>query len=394
MVDALRLDLRSAIRSLAQKPGYALLAVLTLAVGIGVNTVAFSAVNAVLFKPVRFPGSDQLGWITTQAAGNPYGQTSWPDYQDLARSTRAFEGVAAEGRLPLSMRIDGRGEQVWSLLVSSNYLTLLEARPEIGRVFTDVDRAASEIPAVLSHRFWRRRLGGGDSIAGRTLVLNGRSVSIVGVLSDSFQGPGGFYEPEVWVPLDRLDVFNLAPALQSREHGWLGLVGRLQRGVSAGHADGELKAIATRLALAHPTTNRGRSAAFAPMRDGNPEVRRIAPFAWIALSIVGIVLVIACFNVAGLMLARVSERRQLATEGTLLAGLGGIAALVLATWSADLLAAFSLPAPIPQRLHIVADARLIPIIAALVAVAGILPAQAPPQQATRPHRLRTPPSMS
>ena len=126
----------------------------------------------------------------TRAPGNPYGQSSLPDYQDLAQSTRAFESVAAEGRMPLSMLEGNRARQVWGLVISGNYLSTLRATPAIGRILTDADRTSTEVPAMVSARFWAE-LGGGTSVAGRTLTLNGRIVSIVGVLPDGFQGPGG-----------------------------------------------------------------------------------------------------------------------------------------------------------------------------------------------------------
>ena len=164
-------DLRFAFRALLARPGFSTLAVLTLAIGIGVNAVAFSALNALLFKPLRFPGVEALGWIMTRSPGNPYGLTSWPDYQDLARTARTFESIAAEGRMPLGMHdIHGgsRTRQVWALAVSGNYLSTLGATTEIGRIFTDADRSTSEIPAVVSSRFWSGQLGGGDSVAAVT----------------------------------------------------------------------------------------------------------------------------------------------------------------------------------------------------------------------------------
>ena len=117
-METLRLDLRYAIRTLARRPGFTALAVLTLAIGIGVNTIAFGALNALLFKPFRFPGAETLGWVMTRSPGNPHGSTSWPDYVELSRGVRTFEGLAAEGRLPLSMRNSGEpAEQVGDTFV-------------------------------------------------------------------------------------------------------------------------------------------------------------------------------------------------------------------------------------------------------------------------------------
>ena len=243
-MDSLLSDLRFAARALLLRPGFSALAVVTLAIGIGVNAVAFSALNALL-KPFRFPAVEALGWIMTRSPGNAHALSSLPDYEDLARSARTLDAVAAEGRMPLSFHDGTRTRQVWGLLVSGNYLTTLGAAPEIGRVFTDADRSASDVPVVVSARFWSNELGGGDTIAGRTITLNGRIASIVGVVRDGFQGPGGFYEPDVWLPLDRMQVLSLPKRLFERSQPWLTVVGRLAAGVSSAQAGAELQSIAS-----------------------------------------------------------------------------------------------------------------------------------------------------
>ena len=400
-MDSFRQDLKYAIRALLHRPWFSVLAVLTLAVGIGVNAVAYSAINALLRKPMRFPGAEQLGWIQTTGGTSPYNQTSLPDYRDLARENRTFEGIIAEARLPLSLAADGPAEQVWSLVVSANYMETMRARPIIGRTLTVSDGGSSDLAVVVSERFWKDRLNGGESIAGRALSLNGNLFSIVGVLPEGFQGPGGLYEPDLWLPLEKLPLLKLSPTLTDRQTPWLTVAGRLKDGVTEAQAQADLRGIMEQLAQAHPSTNTGRSVSFLPVMNGVPELRRIAQLAWVGLAVVGIVLLIACFNVAGLLLARAAERqreigvrtalgatrgrilRQLVVEGVLLAVVSGAAALLLAAWSADLLSAFSLPSPIPQRLHFVLDARIIGFTLTLVALAGVLPALIPALQASR-----------
>jgi predicted permease len=401
------MDLRYGVRGLLRRPGFTALAVLTLALGIGVNTVAFSAVNALIFKPFRFDGSHELGWIMTKAPGNPYGQTSIPDYEDIARTTRTFAAVIAEMRWPLVYKSNGVADERWTMIVSSNYLETLRVEPEIGRLFTKADLAGGDLPAVVSHRFWNDHLGGGASTAGRTVTFNNYTYQIVGVLPDDFQGPMGVFEPDAWLPLERIDVLGLPASVKARGEQTLGLVGRMKPGIAPAQAEAELQSVMRQLAAEYPATNKEQRAAFYPMPEGHPEVRTFATGAWIALGILGVVLLIACFNVAGLLLARVSERqreigvraalgatrgrilRQLMTEGVMLAALSGAAALVVAVWSADLLSAFSLPSPIPQRLHMAVDRRLIGFTAALVLVAGLLPALVPALQATRADLLRS-----
>ena len=405
-MDSLRLDLRYALRGLLNRPGFAALAVLTLAVGIGVNAVAFAGLNAFLFKPLAFEDAEELGWIVTTSPGNPHSEASLPDYEELAQGASAFDAIIAEGRMPLSLRSADRSEQAWGLLVSTNYLPALRVRPRIGRLFGKADLLAAEVPVLVSERFWNGRLGGGESVAGRSVTLNGRSFAVLGVVPEGFQGPGGFYEPDVWLPLDRIEVMGLAAALRTRERNWLGLAGRLRPGATLAQAQAELQAFAARRGEMYPGTNEQRSLTFVPVTDGNPEVHRVARLAWIPLAVVGVVLLLACFNVAGLLLARTAERqrelgvrtalgasrarvlRQLVTEGALLASLSGAAALVAAFWTADLLSAFSLPSPIPQRLHIRFDWRFAAFMGALVAAAACLPAIVPALHATRREALR------
>ena len=399
-MDALLADLRYALRNVVRRPGFSVLAVLTLAVGIGINTVAFTAVNALLFHPFVFAGVDRLGWVMLAAPSDPHGNLSYPEFDELRQRARSFESVAAEGRQPVALINDGRAEQAWALFVSADYFRTLGARPAAGRLIGDAG-ARGDLAAVVSFRFWRRALGGG-SIAGRTIVVAGRGVSVVGVLPDDFQGPGGLFAPDLWLPLERADAFALPRPLLSGDERWLTTIARLADDATAPRAASELSAIAAHLPSSAPASRLDeRRLAYFPMRDGHPEVRGMAPYVWIALSVVGVVLLIACFNVASLLLARALERRseigirtalgasrarlvrQFLTEGVVLATGSGVVALVLASWSESLLAAFSLPAPIPQRLHMTVDGRVLGFTALMVLVSGVLPGLIPALDATR-----------
>jgi predicted permease len=382
------------------------LAVLTLAIGIGVNAVAFSAINGLLYKTRRFANPETLGWIMIGGTANPYGQVSWLEYRDISEGARAFEAIIAHGRRPMSLQEGRSVRQVWALCVSSNYLTALEARAAVGRLFDPPDVAGSDVPVVVSYRFWKDQLLG-ESLAGKTLAVNGTTVSVIGVLPDDFQGPSGLFEPDLVVPIEKLDVLGMGDRLTSRSLAWLGMVGRLAPGVTASQGAADLQTIATNLPSEAGDKSQARKLTYWPVLGQHPEVRGIAPIAYIALGIVGLVLLLACFNVAGLLLARAADRqreisvraalgaprarimRQFALEGLLLAAISGAAAVVIAHWSADLLAAFSLPAPIPQRLHVGLDRRVVGFIAAMVALAGVLPTLVPAYQATRADLLRT-----
>ena len=406
-MDSFVADLKYAVRNVARRPGFAALAVLTLAVGIGVNAVAFTAVNALLFHPFVFKGVDRLGWVMLATPGNPHGEMSYAEFADVRGRVRAFEAVAAEGRTPLALMTGGRAEQIWTLLVSGEYFRVLDARAAAGRLIDPSDAARGDLVAVVSHRFWRDRLGAA-SIAGRTLTIANRDVSVIGVLPDGFQGPGGLFAPDVWLSLERADTYGLPRRLLTQEERWLTVVGRLGDGAGGAQAEADLAAISTNLpAPADPKDARERKLAFFAMRDGHPEVRGMAPYVWVAMAVIGLVLLIACFNVAALLLARAAERqreigirtalgagrmrivRQLVTEGLVLAVLGGCAALATAAWSGRLLAAFSLPAPIPQRLDLRLDGRIVLFTALMVLIAGVLPALLPALQATRRNLVRS-----
>ena len=402
-MDSFWLDLRHAIRTLAGRPGFSVIAILTLALGIGVNTVAFSGINALLLRPFRIPDADRIGWIMATGPGNPHGEATLSELQALERAATSLEGIAAEARIPVSLQTGTGAEQAWALLVTSNYLRTLQVRPVHGRIFAEPDVTGSELPAVISYRFWQEVLGAPESLGGQTIVVNGRTFSVVGVLPDDFQGPGGLYAPDMWLPLARMEVLNLPEARST--HPWLTMFARLKDGASRAQAQTELTAAVAGFSTSNEPGRR-RTATFHLMENGHPDLQDIGKAAWLALAIVAVVLIIACFNVASLLMARATERqreislrcaigasrarilRQLVVEGLLLAVAGGIASLVVAMWSESLLATFSLPAPIPQRLHLGVDAMLIAFTMCLVVIAGVLPAVLPALQATRANLLR------
>lgn len=403
-MDGLRLDVRYAFRSLRKRPAFSALAILTLAFGIGVNTVAFNAVNALLLRPFRIPDADRVGWIMLTGPGNRGGYVTLTELDALERGAPSFEAIAAEARVPVSFTTGQGTVQGWSLLVSTNYLRAIGTVPALGRSFTEADMTGTELPVLVSHQYWKEHLGAPASLGGQRLTINGRTFSVIGVMPEDHQGPGGLYTPDVWLPLARMEVLNLPP--EQTAHPWLTVFGRLREGASLAQARAELATVARDLS-AGAEGDQARTATFHTMKDGHPDLRGLRPVAWIGLAAVASVLLIACFNVAALQMARVAERqkelsvrcavgasrgrilRQLITEGLLLAIVSGIASLTVASWSEQLLATFSLPAPIPQRLPLVVDRMVIAYTAVLVIVAGVLPAILPAFQATRASLVRS-----
>jgi predicted permease len=392
-------DLEIAWRQLWRRPGFTLSAVLTLAIGMSVNAVAFTVVNGLLFKGAEMRHSPDLGRILTTPGGDESGNVSLPEYERFAEATRGALTVAVEGRSAVAWRHAGTTQTAWVLFVSSNYFSQVEARPLAGRV--DVARAADGRPSVvIGERFWRTKLDAA-SIAGLTLRFNNVDVNVTGVLPESFQGPAGLYSPDAWLPLDALTLFNTAPALQTRDQRWLFVIGRVTPGITLPEVQGRIDAAVLGMAHDWPETHRQRGARFRLFREGNSELRSLSIAATGAMGTIGLVLLLACFNVANLLLARAVERerdmgiraaigagtmrliRLVVTEGFVLALLAGSAALVVAWWTQVLVGSFAIPIEQPQYIDLAPDGRVVAFIAGLIVIAGVLPGLWPAIRAAR-----------
>ena len=225
-MDWIRHDLRFALRGLRRRPGVSLLAILTLAVGLGVNTVAFSAVNALVFRPFHVPGADQIGWIFAGPRQDPLAEMPIAAVEALGRDARTLDAVAAEGRVALALDAHGETRQVWALAVTPRYFELVPAPIATGRGLVAADHRPDAIAAVVSERFWQRTLGATTDLTSARLVLNRQPVSVVGVVRDGFQGPGGLFEPDVWIPVASRRVLGLSADLDRADRGWLTVIGR------------------------------------------------------------------------------------------------------------------------------------------------------------------------
>jgi predicted permease len=392
-------DLKLSVRQLWQRPVFTLTAVLTLAIGMGVNAVAFTVINGVLFKGPAINAGDDVGRIETTPGGDESGSASIAEYQRFADATRGALDLAAEGRLTVAWRHKGNTETAWVLFVSSNYLSIVDARAIAGRV--NLARADGGVPSVvIGERFWRRKLNA-SPLAALTLRLNNVDVAVAGVLPETFRGPAGLYSPDVWLPLDDVILFNTSAALQARDHRWLFLFGRLRPGASVPEIEGRVAGAAAGMAREWPDSHRERGARFRLFREGNRELRGLSTAAAIAMGIIGLVLLLACFNVANLLLARAVERerdmgiraalgagttrllRLVVTDGFVIAGLSGAAALMLARWTQALVGSFAIPIEQPQHIDLTPDATVAGFIAVLVIVAGVLPDLWPALMAAR-----------
>jgi predicted permease len=392
-------DLKHSIRQLWRRPVFTLTAVLTLAIGIGVNAVAFTVVNGLLFKDSEIRSSADLGRIATIPGGDESGYASVEEYRRFIDATGGALDLAAEGRLSVAWRHGETTETAWVLFVSSGYFSMVDAPAVAGRV--DVAPARDGRPTVvIGERFWRRKLDAA-SLAGLTLRLNHVDASVAGVIADSFTGPAGIYSPDVWLPLDDLSLFNTSPALRKRDARWLFLLGRLKPGVSVPEVQGRMDSAVASMARDWPDTHRRRSARFRLFREGNSELRGLTTASALAMGIIGLVLLLACFNVATLLLARAVERerdmgiraalgagtgrlvRLALTEGFLIAVLAGVAALVVAQWSQVFVGSFAIPIEQPQHIDLTPDATIVGFLLVLVLIAGVLPGLWPAISAAR-----------
>ncbi len=382
-------DLRLVLRLLRRRPAFAITAVLTLAIGMGVNAVAFGVVNGLLFKAFGSKTAAGVGRIATMPGGEESGYASLQEYARFADATRGSLDPAAEGRSSVSWRHDGTAETAWVLYVSANYFSMVHAEAIAGQL--RVQRVPGGSPSVvIGERFWREKLASA-SLAGLTLRLNDTDVSVSGVIPGSFTGPAGIYSPDVWLPLDDLALFGAAPGLQKRDTRWLFVMGRLQEGATRAQVQGQIDTAVAAMAREWPDTHKGRAARFRMMSERNTEFRGLRTGAGIGMGIIGLVLLLSCFNVANLLLARAVERerdmgiraalgatparlmRLVVTEGFVIAALSGVLALVLAAWTQSLVGSFAIPIEQPQHLDLTPDARVVGFILALVLVAGVVP---------------------
>ena len=413
-------DLKYGARLLTKTPGFTAVAALSLALGIGANTTIFTLVNAVLLNPLPVEDPSQLVSIWTTDERNQsnqaafgFLQTSPLNFRDLRDKNEVFSGITGHVGIPLNITGGtGQPEQVFGELVTGNFFSVLGARPQVGRGFLpDEDQTpGAKLVAVLGYGEWQKRYGGDPSIVGRTISLNGNAFTVVGVMPKGFKGTNAIGAPALWVPYmtypqTTTGFFRELAEPNSRRGLVFNLTGRLKPGVSVQQAEANLKTIARQLEQEYPNENRGRSVTLIPLAQAtiNPGFRdNIVKAGGLLMTIVGLVLLIACANVANLLLARAAARQkeiavrlslgagrgrlimQLLTEGTLLAVLGGAAGLLLAYWAQGLLWSFRPPFLAADSIDLQPDMRVLLFTLAVSVATGVIFGLAPAIQASRP----------
>ena len=402
-------DLRYALRMLVKSPAFTLVAVLSLALGIGANTAIFSLVNVVLLRPipVREPGGLASVFMTDQR--NPGNlPLSHLNYKDLRDQNQVFTDMAAFTFAQVNWSTGTESEQIPVQVASGNYFAVLGAQPSVGRGFLPEEDAKPTPVAVLSHGFWDRSLGRDPAIVGKTLTLNRTPFTVVGVAPQNFTGTFLGGNPSLWVPMSMHDVVQPNFDWYEQRRGlFLFAFGRLKPGVQVEQASANLRTVFAQLEQAFPVDNKGRGAGAVPLLDArlNPAGQGGAPvvqITMILMTVVGIVLLIACANIANLLLARASRRRkeiavrlalgaerarlvrQLLTESVLLSVIGGAVGMLLAYWLLDALVAADLPLPVPVGDELTIDGRVLAFTALLAVGTGVLFGLAPALQSSRP----------
>jgi predicted permease len=402
-------DLKYAFRMLVKSPAFTSVAALSLALGIGANTAIFSLVNVVLLKPIPVQDPGGLASVFMTDARNPGNlPLSHLNYKDVRDRNEVFTEMAAFSFAQLNWSSGTESQQITAQVVSGNYFSALGAQPAIGRAFLPEEDTSPTPVAVLSQGFWERSLGSDPAIVGKTLVFNRTAFTVIGVARNGFTGTllgGG---PSVWLPMSMHDVAQPNFDWYEQRRGlFLFTFGRLKPGVSVEQATANVKTIFAQLEQAFPNDNQGRSAGAVPLLEArlNPQGGGGGPvvqLSMILMVVVGIVLLIACANIANLMLARATRRRkeiavrlalganrlrlvrQLLTESVMLALVGAGLGLLLAYWGLDALTAAELPLPIPIDDALAVDRNVLAFTAALAIATGLIFGLAPAIQASKP----------
>ena len=383
-------DLRYGARMLLRRPGFAAIAALTLALGIGANTAIFTVVNAVLIRPLPFPESENLV-LLNEYNSQMQMSVAYPNFADWRDQNKSFEKIGVYNRGSYNLVGSGEPERIQAARMSADGFSALRVNAAIGRVFgNDEDKPGAEPVVLLSHGLWLRRFGGNAGIVNQTISLNNRTFTVIGVMPEGFLFPG---RVDMWVPVAPLSD---DPNWRNRgNHPGLTGIARLKPGVSIDQARSDMESVALGLEKQFPDSNQGSRVRIRPLKEVS--VQNVGTALWLMLGAVGIVLLIACANVANLLLARAAVRRrelairaalgadrwrvirQLLTESVLLSLCGGIAGIVIAKWGVDLLLKL-FPDSLPRSTEISLDVRVLIFTLVVSVFTGLIFGLAPALQ--------------
>ncbi len=389
-------EIRQALRLLIKSPGFTAIAALSLALGIGANSAIFSLADALLLRPLPVPDPGEVVTVSTNTPDNPFGGTSFPDYRDFRQQSQSFDGLAGYRPYTLGLAPSANVQPQMRLgfLVSDNFFQVLGIQPSLGRAFlADEGKVAGrDAIIVLSHDLWQNQFSADRSIVGHNVRLNGIDFTVVGIAPESFTGLDPFLRPALYVPLSMLQRLSAAPKdpLEDRTSRALLIKGRLKLGVSRDRAQAELTGIAKNLEKAYPATNRDHNVAVRTELQARMQSDPYdSALALMLMALVGLVLLIACANVANLMLARSRARsreiairlaigagrvrliRQLLIESLALALLGGLLGVGLGYLGIRFLRGIPIPTDLPVVIGVQLDHRVL-LFSLLAAVASSL----------------------
>ena len=401
LIETLIQDARYGLRMMQKSPAFTLVAVLTLTLGIGANTAIFSVVNGVLLNPLPFPHSEQLITLHESRPNFKKGAVSYPNFVDWQKENRTFSAMAVARGYTFSLTGMGDAEQVKGQFITSDFFSLLGVSPILGRPFAAGEDEIGKAPiALISAGLWQRKFGGTRDVLGKNITLDGRDYTIVGVMPADFSVDAAYFQPrDVYLPIGQWNN----SLLQNRVAG-LGIhpIGRLKPGVSLQQAQADMDCITTNLAAAYPDANKGTGASLIPLKE--QIVGPVQPYLVVMLAAVGFVLLIACVNVANLLLARATHRerefavrialgasktrimRQLLTESVLLAVAGGVLGLFLAGWGTQAMLKL-LPDALPRANEVRLDSNVLIFTILASLVSGILFGLVPALKISRPDLL-------
>jgi macrolide transport system ATP-binding/permease protein len=399
--DQAKRDVLYAVRVLSRTPGFTLVAVLSLALGIGANALVFSVVNALVLRPLPVAEPERVVFVEPLSGSNQ----SFPNYKDLRDSNRTFAGLIGYRMSPMELDSGGGASRIWGYLATGNYFDVLGVAPAMGRFFhqeDDLHPGASPY-AVLSYMGWQTRFGADPAIVGKIIRINRLPYTVLGVAPPGFHGAELFYWPEVWVPMmmqAQIEAGN--PWLDNRATLDVWIAGRLKPSVSPARATANLNAIAAELARQYPWPNEGLQFKLTkPGLVGDTGGRPVRAFTLGVLALAALVLLAACANLASLLMARASDRqreiairlsigasrgrvvRQMLTETLVLSAVGGAAGIWLATLLSKLLSQWHAPMDFPVQFNVSADWRVLGFGLAASILAGVLFGSAPAWRASR-----------